>query len=439
MTARVALPIRRRLAACSVLIACLSPAAAVRAQDKPAAVYDEWKLLEPSDEMLAYKNQLRDGSFDDSARAFLTKTALPQLENPNNRATIDRVRRRMREVLCGESGSDPRAATAAMQVVSDAMMAKVRDAKAKEVVRLNAMLMVGELRTAGNKPWTPAVAPLVAALEDAKLPPFVRIAAAAGLARHVEADPVARSADIGPAALTVAGSPLDGVDAVAADWLRSRALVMLARMGSNAPKGTVPVAAKLLTDASRPIDLRVRAAAAVGRCIKAPPDTDVAAVVAAIRDLATTALGTTKADADRRDLAVRLAGGAVGRPEMRAAVGIENAGDAMPTGPSQVYRRDAWRLATLADALAPETGEGGVASAAGPAAAAIKEVADLLRKGANDLDKDPGAASLVKAIEDLAAGGQPAATPPAEGAAEAAKPAAEQPGVDGVPFGGGNP
>jgi len=257
MTMRTGCPLLHRLAAACLALACLVSVSPARAQDKPAAVYDDWRLLEPSEEMIAYKNQLRDGSFDDSARAFLAKTALPQLEKPKNRPTIDRVRRRMREVLCGESGADPKAAAAAMQVMSDVMTAKARDAKADPVVRLNAMLMVGELRSAGNKPWTPAVAPLVAALEDAGLPPAVRIAAAAGLARHVEADPVARSADIGPAAVKLAGAPLDGVDAVAADWLRSRALVMLARMGADAPKGTVPTAAKVLADADGPAAHRV--------------------------------------------------------------------------------------------------------------------------------------------------------------------------------------
>ena len=424
-------PCRRRLFArgCLVLAACAVLAGA-RGQDKAGQAYDEWRLVEPAQEMQDYKAALRDGAFDEGSRKFLLEIALPQLGMRKNRAGIDVVRKRMREVLCGEGGADPRAAASAMQVVKEFMTALARDKDADIVTRVNAALLVGELRGPGNKPWTPAVAPLVEALGDESLPAAVRIAAASGLARHVEADPEARAGDVGPKLLAVAGSPLAGIDPVAADWLRSRALSMLARMGSAAPNGTGATAVKVLADPARPLDVRVRAAAAAGRCVKAAGDTDVAAAVSAIRGLADSVLAATKAATERRERALRLAGAAAGKPQPGPAPEDGGAG-----GMSQSYRRDAWRLATLADALATAEGDGGLARLASASANVVTDVAKAMREGAARLDARPEAESLAAAIEGLAAAGKPGAaagqTPDPGKPAEAVEPG----GTDGVPFG----
>ncbi|MFM9058976.1 MAG: hypothetical protein ACKOSQ_07630 [Planctomycetaceae bacterium] len=412
-------------------IAALAGGAGVLGQDKTGAPYDEWRLVEPAQEMQDYKAALRDGSFDEASRKFLLEIALPQLGMRKNRAAIDAVRRRMREVLCGEGGGDPKAATSAMQIVKEFMTGLARDKKADLVTRVNAALLVGELR-GGNKPWTPAVAPLAEMLGDDALPAAVRIAAAAGLARHVEADPEARATDVGPKLVAVAGSPLAGLDPVAADWLRSRALSMLARMGPAAPNGTGAMAATVLADAQRPIDVRVRAAAAAGRCVKAPGDTDVAAAISAIRAVADAALAATKAATDRRERALRLAGVAAGQLQAKPQAGVVV--DGVPAGgTTQAYRRDAWRLATLADALATPAGDAGLARFAGPAAVTATDMARALREGAARLDAQPDSATLDAAIQGLAATGKPAAA--ADGTPATGKPAAVPEPADGIPFG----
>lgn len=419
---------RASTAAWTALVACLAVAGGTAgSQEPPAGGLDRWSKLEASDELRDYRAALREGIFEESSRKFLLEIALPQLAMPSNRFEIDRVRKKMFDRLGAVEqgpGSKPAAIEAALKFIASAMTELMRNQRAEMVVRVNAALLVGELRI-GTKPWAPAVEPLAAALIDDGLPPAVRIAAAAGLARHVDADPAARATDAGPALVKVVEAPLAGVDPVAADWLRSRALTMLSRMGSAAPAGTVAAAARLLLDATQRPDLRVRAASAVGACVKAPADTDASAAVAAIRDVATLALGDTKAAADKVALAARLAGGVEGRAPVT---------DSAP----QVYRRDAWRLAALADALAPAGGTGGLAAVAGAAAPTATALAQALRDGAQALDAKPTSASLASALESIAATATPAAAAP--GAAESAppRPAAGQgnpTGVDGVPFG----
>lgn len=394
--------------------------AGAQAQDSPPTAFDRWSKLEASDELRAYRNALRDGTFDDSARNFLTKIALPQLGLAGNRPDIDRVRRKMVDRLCAvDAGADSKAAPlqGAMQTVMDFMVGVARDRKADLVHRVNATLLVGELRVPGNKPWAPAATPLAALLGDDALAPAVRIAAAAGLGRLVDADPAGRAADVGPVLAAVSAANLAGMDPVAADWLRSRALGMLAKMGEAAPDGAVAAADKILRDANRSVDVRVRAAAVAGRCRKAADAADVSATVTAIRELAVASLEAAKARSARLELAAKLAGGGRLPPP---PVDLEAApADVIP----QVYRRESWRLATLADALATADGAG-LAAVAGSAAGTVGELAASLREAADRLDAEPEPASLDAALEGLAAV-----------AAGAPAPAAEPEGAAAPPFG----
>ncbi len=402
-----------------------------RGQDKPPpAGLDEWKKLEPTPELANYRKQLQAGVFGDDEKTFLQQTALPHIALPKNRPEIDRIRRKMIDRLCvGDPTSDLKAATGAMQTVTDFMVRLAADTKAETVSRVNAVLMIGELRGSANKPWAPAAAALTSIFGNDAMPAAVRIAAASGLARHVDADPTARATDVGPALVKIAGAPLADVDPVAANWLRSRAFSMLARMKDAAPAGTVAAAAQAMLDAARPLDDRVRAAAAVGACVKNPGDTDIAAAVTGIRDLAVAAVSSTKARAERRDLAVQLAGGGPVMREMEFPPegGLEGEG----TGPEQPYRRDAWRLATLADAVAATDGAGGLARFAGAGTDAANTLAKTLREAATLLDEAPDAFALDEVIGKL-----PAGAPPADAASPIA-PASEPAPVDGggTPFG----
>lgn len=409
--------------------------ATAAAQGPKPAAYEDWKSLEASEELRNYRKQLLDGVFNDASRDFLATIALPQIALPKNRPEIDRIRHKMVDRLCvaDQEGGNAKGTISAQQAIVEFMTTLARNGKADLAARVNAVLLIGELpdpASPGRKVfWAEAVPPLVAMLKDDALPPAVRIAAAAGLARHVESDPKARAAEVGPAALQVASSAFAGVDVVAADWLRSRSLVMLSRMGAAAPDGTAAAAARILVDTNRPFDVRVRAAATLGGSIKAAGDTDVAAAVGAVRTLAAAALADTQARIDRRDLAVRLAGGAApGAPQP------DIGGMDATAGFSELHRRDAWRLATLADALDPGDGAGGLARVAGPTADAATALAATLRQAAAGLDQRPDAVALRAAVQALAAAHDGAA---AAGDAGATKPAAgESEGVDGIPFGG---
>ena len=127
MTARVA--ILRRLAACLALAAL---AAAPGAAQDAAPTYPDWRLFEAGEDTAAYRAKLREGGFDAAAQAFLVQQALPQLALKRNRTTIDRVRRRMREVLCGDGGSNPAAAESARKVIAESMTALARSAEAAQ-------------------------------------------------------------------------------------------------------------------------------------------------------------------------------------------------------------------------------------------------------------------------------------------------------------------
>lgn len=439
MIRRVAIPIH--FATCLAVSMVAAPGSAQEAATK----YAEWRLLEAADETADYRAKLRDGGFDAAAQAFLAQEALPQLALKRNRPTIDRVRRRMREVLCGDGGSNQAAAEAARKSIADFMTALVRNANAEPVVRVNAMLLVGELTTAQGKPWPGAVAPLAAALGDDTLPGGVRVAAAAGLARHVAEAGDALAPTVGPVLAKTASAPIKGVDAVGNDWLQSRALVMLADLGPAAPPDSAKIAAAILADESRSLDVRVRAAAVLGRCAKAG-QVDGGKVVEAIRGLAVAAV-EADTSRERRERLVRqfsgVAGagagaGLSGRPEAAWLPGGGMAEASSTTSPSQAYRRTAWRLATLADALLSADGTNGLAMLAGNDAPAARELAAALRKAAQDLDAVPAEASLGAALPAL---GLEEAEPATDDAAAPAGEAPAEPAVPGAtpfstPFGG---
>jgi hypothetical protein len=390
--------------------------------------YAEWRLVESAPETLDYRNALRNGVFDDNARSYLRDVALPQLAAPGNQATIDRVRRRLRDITCDPSGA-ANAVDQAGRFVIDFMKAVAADEKADIAVRVNAMLLIGDTNAKGGKPLADALPPLTAAVGDARLPAAVRIAAAAGLARHVDAADGPLPAPTAAALVALVSKPADA-DPVAAEWLAARALGMLTRLGPAAPQPAVAAAGGILSDPDRSPDLRVRAAAVVGAAAAPAAGIDVAKALAAIREIARTTLETEAT----RDAATSLEGltrqGGTQPFEGRGGQGFAPGGfpgqEGLPgqtQGPVQVQacRRAAWRLDTLGKALGGEDGSGGLARLAGPAQADVKDLAAVLRAAAVQIDAEPDVFAIREALQNLAVG--PAAASEAGTAAAPQRPA----------------
>jgi hypothetical protein len=314
------------------------------------------------------------------------------------------------------------------------------------------MLMVGELRGKDGRPWPAAAVVLATAAADPTCPAAVRVAAAAGLARHLDASRAAGGPDEKLAATAtksllaiIAAAP----DGVAGDWLVSRALDMLPSAMPKASPEAVAAVARILEDPARPIDVRVRAATALGAIATAESNIDAARSVTAIRSVAAAALKGDLLTAAERAMSRRMSGQAsqtmpsgfaVGMPEFAGApfpgaeggfgeaAGFAPAGD--PIDPL-VVRRDAWRLVTLANAVSDTTGSRGLARLlADPTSATT--LAQTLRDAAERLEQMPDAATMKRVLvtleqAPLAAG---AATPPRPAgppAAEPVEPAANDP------------
>lgn len=402
--------------------------AGTAAGQAPEGIPADWKKTETAAET-EYKQPLAEGGAADAKiRGFLRDKALPQLALESNRTTIEKTRRRMRDFLLGGI-EDAKTFDDVSRVVLDFMAAVARDGDADPVVRVNAMLLVGELRAKDNKqPWAPAIPVLAAGVADAKLPAEVRIAAIVGLARHLE---VAKAAGSEPPdakavldALTlVVTSPAAPLDPAAMNWLLSRALTALPAASPALPKAVAAAVVKILEDSNRPFDVRVRAAAALGAAAKPDSGIDAAKTVATIQSLARAAIA--------RDLEL------VAQQRAEENFGTTLATDANPpkeesrnrTAMAELAcRRNAWRLVTLADAVASEDGSAGLATLLGKTGDAARELAKTLRSQGLAIDADPTEDAVVAAAEALGGTATPtgtAAAPNASPAQPAPQPAAK--------------
>ena len=432
-----------------VAAVALWTAASALAQDEPQ--FATWEKAEAADQAKKYVEQLKKGEFDAAAQAFLEQIALPQLALDGNRKTIERTRRRMREVLLNEKLAEAAALEKASRAAVDWLVAQARNPQVDPAVRVNAMLFVGELRGKDGRPWPGATAALSGAAADAKLPAGVRVAAVAGLARHVDAARLAGGGDpqlaqaTAKSLLTIIAAAPSATDGAASDWLVSRALDMAAVVMPQATPEAAAAIAAILDDASRAVDVRVRAAAALGTMATADATINAARAVAAIRGLAVEAVKADLATAAERAIAARMSGQPVqGMVPGMMPGGLEGGGGGFPGGvgfpggggefgggagvpddpiDALVVRRDAWRLMTLANAVEAADGSRGLATLlAADAADGAKAIAKLLREAAVSLDESPDATSLKRALADIerVAPAAAAGDPPAAGGVPAA-------------------
>lgn len=408
-----------------------------------------------------YREPLKQGgNFENTAREYLEKTVVPQLALEDNRAIIERVRKRMRELLLGGI-TDDKAFEGASAASLEVMEALARDGDQPLPARVNAMLFIGEMRQKDNRDgrvWQRAAEPLAKAAADTTLPPAVRIAAMAGLARHADAAKAGGDARVAEFAKAARGAILPiltekpaGPGAVATDWLTARVLAMLPGLTKNAPKDLAATVAGILADESRPIDVRVRAAAALGAIAGAKSEVDAVATEKKIRALAIAALEAETATADRlrfedeyraqvggrrRFVAkptaptndpgmstsydpsgINLSGPPPGYPGSGSDPSVTGGASypgmsgvpGVPGGPNDpvadyvtepACRRTAWRLYALGEAVLTEKGAG-IGALPGAEAEATKELAELLREHALTIGEELTEQSVRDALAAL--------------------------------------
>jgi hypothetical protein len=425
--------LRLRVTAVVAAGVLVTAAAGAFAQDDDARL-SNWTKVESAAETRTYKESMRGGgAFDPTARGFLEEIALPQLGLEANRASIERVRKRLREYLLADIANE-KAAEEASKTCLSFMESLAGKEDADAVVRVNAMLMIGELQSVDRKPWQPAAAVLARAAANTELPKALRIAACVGLARHVEAtkgvvEEQQRMAAVAvPAIVAIlkedAQEQTPPSVAVGNDWMASRCLTMLPSLGTLAP-ATAAEVVRILNENKRSINIRVRAAAALAAVAGPESKVDKAAVIKSIGAVAVVALERDVAAADKLILDRQYGGGAG-----QAAPGMVPPG-MMPPGmggdpsgqpaveqmiPREVCRRAAWRLAVLADSILTDDSKRGIAVLGGEAAPAEVELAQNLRRAAMELDATPEELTLRQALTDL--------KPPAPAAAAAEEPPA---------------
>lgn len=236
-------------------------------------------------------------------------------------------------------------------------------------------------------------------LGDPQAPLADRISAVVSLgsqAKKIAADPAAAEA-VAPAVFGVISAPPEG-DPVAVAWLVSRSLELLPSLPAS--PDVLQATAKLVADSSRDLDVRIRAAVALGQLADTSPPAKPADLLGGIRGLAIAALQAELDAADRRRLEQEFSQGSLANMSMTAAAtetggfgqeGFERGGrgrgregfgggDGGEGVSKAECRRAAWRLSQLADAIAPAKGSkaGGLAAAVdGPA----KETAAALAEG----------------------------------------------------------
>lgn len=412
-----------RLIVATVGCASIGWAAPILAQPAENA-FASWKDVEASPQFKEVTTALRGGgAFNDAAREFLTAAILPQFERDDNLPTLDDVRKKIRERILFVIGNEE-SFTQASTFLRDRLDEMARDATRDPLLRVNAMLFVGEMTDKARIPWPPAVVTLAAAVQDAALDPAVRIAAVTGLGNHLAA--IARlSGDQAKAVRNAVVTSLPAMLPSASDkqtagvpsrspataWLATRGLGMLPAAATPATPDIAARLVALIADPTWPFDVRVRGAAALGKMVGAESGVTPENVLEAIRMLAVAALDGDRLEA-RRLLEMRTyksgagaAGGGVAgfmpsemMPGMGGMTGEAPAEDGLGVA---VCRRAAWRLYTLGDAIVPDSKKGGLIALLDKDGDKARQLATVLKDRASALDAEPYGYVLLEVLDEL--------------------------------------
>lgn len=399
-------------------LAILPAMVSARAQDAgQAGAATTWKDVEQSAAFKEMATAIKGSgySFDDTAKTFLQTSLFPLLEHEANRPTLDDVRKKIRDRFLLGIGND-QAFEQANAFVSASMADVARNAKADPVVRVQAMLLIGDLTDKGRLPWTPAAETLAAAVRDSSLASGVRVAAMAGLGLHANALPRLAADRAETVRTTVAAAVESLLEAAAAEkparsrgveeaWMASRGLGILPTVMNSAGAEMASRLTATIEDASWPIDVRVRAAAALGKTVGPESGVKGPEAVAALRNLAIASLEADRVDANRV-LDLREYTGGAGQPAFQPGGPMPPMGGPASKGPNEdgfselACRRTAWRLYTLGDAIDGKGRKTTLASLCeGNEAEEAKTLAALLKQSGERLTTEPFGYVFFKVFE----------------------------------------
>ncbi len=214
--------------------------------------YSSWKQVEAAPETRDFLVAMKGGGgLDAAATTYLEEIVFPQLAMPENQGDLDEVRDRLRTRILGSFANDD-IQNAANRLVVQGMQRLVADEALAMGVRLNAILLLGELEAKSGGLWPEALQPLATVAADASMPLALRVGAMIGLSQHLSraanrSDPAIVAAMLPaaePALMTSLAMPEDGTssDLLAAEWLASQVLRLLPQV---MPKASPQVAEKV--------------------------------------------------------------------------------------------------------------------------------------------------------------------------------------------------
>lgn len=386
----------------------------------PAGEFASWKDVELSTQFKEIIAALKGGGpFNDAARTLVADVILPQLDNDENLPTLDDIRKKIRDRFLLGIG-DEAAFEQASLFVRDRLAGVARDVNADLLQRVNAMVFISEMTDKLRNPWAPALETLAAVAGDATVDPAVRIAAVGGIGNHLsrlsrmggEQAAATRATVTGVLPELLASSATQEnktVPAVprspATSWLAARSVGLLPQVVNPLPPDMATRLVAVVDDASWPFDVRVRAAAALGKTAGPDSGVDAKAVLASIRSLAIAALDADRVEGRRlTELQSLKAGGGAGprgpMPGMPGMPGMaeQPAEDGLSMA---VCRRAAWRLYTLGESIVSDAKAGGLAALLGNDAAAAQQLARLLKDGGEKLDEEPYGYVLLETLDAL--------------------------------------
>ena len=340
-----------------ILLVCGAPSI-LYGQDAP--LFETWTKVESSPETKAYTEALKaGGAFDGKHQAHFLENVLPQLELQSNRPQIERVRKRIRDVFLV-----PITSPAAFDAAQAAVVLYASQAAASDdfdmAVRVNAVLLIGDLRTAKQEPWPSAVDAIVTIATNIDLPLAIRASAMPGLFRHASSagNPEGRKA-ITAAAFTIIAETAPDTQQTAHEWLQSKAMASLRVIGSPLTESDATNILAALNNSQAGLNLRVRCASLLGALADRDTKLDLSALVESIKVLATTSLLNDEQFLEQRILEKEYLGGTGGGSNFGGGIGPPGAmGMGMGMGSekprNETYVRQAWRLSVLAEALEAE-------------------------------------------------------------------------------------
>ncbi len=249
----------------------LCPMAAAQSGQK----YEELPVTVLKQNTNAVNQMLSQGRFGSGEEQvfdqFYQEYILPQWTQPKEIASLPKLRHDLGNQLRKQHAGAPLTVHDHLNSLVLEFMQKLAAGKYHPAVRVNAMLMIGELNRV-EQPPTPlpeALAVMIAAVQSSKLSDAVRATAMVGIKRHVAAgiadEDVRKTLTAALLKVAADGFPT-GTARVGREWILRQAIDILGRLGSVGENNAVfTLLSKTLSDSKLPLKTRTAAADALGR------------------------------------------------------------------------------------------------------------------------------------------------------------------------------